>query len=111
MTKGKRVLKILTKQLKEKLKDGLWGVYLFGSLAKGLSRPESDIDVLVIYSGIEERELLRLTSELTFDLALKEGDLIETVPMHKDEYERSLGRSPFLWEVLKFGKPIFTKLS
>jgi uncharacterized protein (UPF0332 family) len=31
--------------------------------------------------------------------------------MSKKEYEQSLGRSPFLWEVLKFGRPIFSKLS
>ena len=31
--------------------------------------------------------------------------------MSKQEFEHSLGRSPFLWEVLKFGKPIFTTLS
>ncbi|MEW6095437.1 MAG: hypothetical protein AB1567_02765 [bacterium] len=31
--------------------------------------------------------------------------------MSKEEFEQSLGRSPFLWEVLKFGKPIFTRLS
>jgi len=36
--------------------------------------------------------------------------MIEIVPMYKEEYERSLGRSPFLWEVLEFGVPIYSAL-
>ncbi len=31
--------------------------------------------------------------------------------MSKEEFEHSMGRSPFLWEVLNFGKVIFTRLS
>ena len=37
-------------------------------------------------------------------------ELIEVIPVLKEEYESSLGKSPFLWEVLRFGVPIFTRL-
>jgi len=62
--------------------------------------------VLVIYSGIDERNLLEIASEISFKIACQQGRRIETIAMSKDEFEQSLGRSPFLWEVLEFGKPI-----
>ena len=37
---------------------------------------------------------------------METGELIEAIPMLKEEYESSLGRSPFLWVVLQFGTPI-----
>lgn len=98
-------------ELKERLGEKVLGIYLFGSAAKGTATEESDIDILVVYSDIEERDLLEVASEISFKIVCKEGKLIETVPMSKKEYEQSLGRSPFLWEVLKFGRPIFSKLS
>ncbi|MCM8778384.1 MAG: HEPN domain-containing protein [Candidatus Omnitrophica bacterium] len=98
-------------ELKERLGERILGIYLFGSAAKGLAAEESDIDLLVVYSHIDERSLLEIASEISFEIACKEGKLIETIPMSKEEFEQSLGRSPFLWEVLKFGKPIFTTLT
>ena len=54
---------------------------------------------------------MEVISEITFKIVCEEGRLIEAVTMSKQEFEQSLGHSPFLWEVLKFGKPIFTSLS
>jgi uncharacterized protein (UPF0332 family)/predicted nucleotidyltransferase len=98
-------------QLKERFGNNILGAYLFGSTAKGTATAESDIDVLIVYSDIEERALMEATSEISFRLACQEGRLIEAVPMSKQEFEQSLGHSPFLWEVLKHGKPIFTTLT
>ena len=97
-------------ELKAKLGDKLLEVYLFGSTAKGEATPQSDLDVLVVYSEIEERDVLRSISDLGFQIACEFDELIEPVVMSKEEYESSLGSSPFLWEVLKFGVPLFTKL-
>ena len=106
-----RIIDRFATELKERLGEKVLGIYLFGSAAKGTATEESDIDILVVYSDIEERDLLEVASEISFKIVCKEGKLIETVPMSKKEYEQSLGRSPFLWEVLKFGRPIFSKLS
>ena len=105
------LLDIFVEQLKERFGNRILGAYLFGSTAKGTATSESDIDVLIVYSDMNERDLLEAVSEISFKLACKEGKLIETVPMSKQEFEQSLGHSPFLWEVLKFGKPIFTRLT
>lgn len=107
----KDIVDSFLEQLEERFGNNILGAYLFGSTAKGTATAESDIDVLIVYSDIEERALLEATSEISFMLACQEGRLIEAVPMSKQEFEQSLGHSPFLWEVLKHGKPIFTTLT
>jgi len=107
----KDIIEHFTSELKNRLGEKILGVYLFGSVAKGMDTEESDIDILVVYSGVDEYHLLEIASEISFNIACEYGRLIETVPMSKQEFEESLGSSPFLWEVLKFGKPIFTTLS
>ena len=106
-----KIIERFTSELRERLGEKILGIYLFGSAAKGTATEESDIDLLVVYSDMEEWNLLEVASEISFKIACEEGKLIETVPMSKQEFEQSLGRSPFLWEVLKFGRPIFTALS
>jgi uncharacterized protein (UPF0332 family) len=105
------IIELFTSRLKDCLKEKILGVYLFGSTAKDVDKEESDIDILVVYFGIDEYHLLEIASEISFSIACEYGRLIETIPMSRQEFEQSLGRSPFLWEVLKFGRPIFTTLS
>lgn len=107
----KDIVDYFVEQLKERFANRILGAYLFGSTAKGTSTSDSDIDVLIIYSDMNERDLLEAASEISFRLACEEGKLIEPVPMSKQEFEQSIGHSPFLWEVLEFGKPIFTSLT
>jgi uncharacterized protein (UPF0332 family) len=106
-----QIIARFSSELKERLNDKILGIYLFGSAAKGSDTEESDIDILVVYSEIDEHYLLEIASKISFNIACQYGRLIETIPMAKQEFEKSLGSSPFLWEVLKFGKPIFTTLS
>lgn len=108
--KKREALKKFVAMLEERLADKIWGIYLFGSLAKGAVTEESDIDILIVYSDFEERILLEVVSEIGFRILMETGELIEAIPMMKEEYESSLGSSPFLWEVLQFGIPIFTRL-
>lgn len=107
----KKALHTFTTELRKSLGEKILGIYLFGSVAKKTDTPESDIDVLVVYSDIEERRLLEIVSEISFKISCNFGKLIETVPMVKEEFEQSLGHSPFLWEVMEFGSPIFTKMT
>lgn len=78
---------------------------------KGMDTEESDIDILIVYFGIDERYLLEIASEISFNIACEYERVIEAIPMSKQEFERSLGTSPFLWEVLNYGKTIFATLS
>ncbi len=108
--KRKKALEKFVFELEKCLGDKIWSIYLFGSLTKGTAREGSDIDLLVVYSDMEERSFLEVVSEIGFNILMDTGELIEVIPMMKEEYEDSLGKSPFLWEVLQFGKPILTRL-
>lgn len=102
------IVERFSSELRSRLGERISGIYLFGSAAKGIDAEGSDIDVLIVYSGIDERGLLEVASDISFKLACEYGRVIETIPMSKEEFDNSLGTSPFLWEVLTFGKVIFT---
>lgn len=74
-------------------------------------RHQKVTSIYCVYSDIDERNLLEIASEISFKIACEGGNLIETIPMSKQEFEQSLGRSPFLWEVLEFGRPFFARLT
>ena len=68
-------------------------VILFGSVAKGTARIDSDIDIAVVTSSFNESRLEEGTDIL---LASKDIDLrIETVTLHPEDFQRpffGLGR-------------------
>lgn len=111
MANIENIIERFTSELRERLGEKILGIYLFGSVAKGTATDESDIDILVVYSDLDERSLLEIASEVSFKIVCEEGRIIEAIPMSKEEFEKSLGRSPFLWEVLEFGKTIYTSLT
>jgi len=60
----KDIVDSFLQELKDRFGNRILAIYLFGSTAKGTATAESDIDVLVVYSDIEERTLLEATSEI-----------------------------------------------
>lgn len=62
---------------------------------KGKATDDSDIDVLMIYYG-DERLFVDSLSEISFDTALKFGELIEPIPISIYEYRARSCRSFFL---------------
>jgi uncharacterized protein (UPF0332 family)/predicted nucleotidyltransferase len=87
-------IRIATKELGPHLIKAI----LFGSFAKRKFREGSDIDILMIYYGDKE-EFLDKISEISFNTALKYGELIEPIPISLYEYEGRKGSSLFLEEV------------
>ncbi|MFQ6082337.1 MAG: HEPN domain-containing protein [Candidatus Aminicenantia bacterium] len=108
-SRKRKALNKFVKKIRKKLDNKIWGIYLFGSTAKGTDSPESDIDVLIIYFNAELKEITGVIDETSFEIACEFGKIIEPVLMSEQEYKESLGRSPFLWEVIQFGKPIFVR--
>jgi len=95
-----------------RLKDSVLGkivnAYLFGSVAKRTAKPESDVDVLVVYKESSSDLVLDVVCEIAFDIALERGILIQPILMTIDEFDQQVGSSPFLWEVLTAGYPIYS---
>lgn len=106
-----RAINRFVSEIRSSLGDNISAILLYGSTAKDIAKEESDIDILIVYSGIDEQKVLEVASEISFKIACEENELIEVVAMSEEEYNRCLGRSPFLFEVLEFGKPLYTILS
>lgn len=106
-----KALKNFVNRVNEVLGDNIVSLHLFGSYAKGTAKPESDIDVLVVYQGSTRDMILDSISEIAFDIMSNTGRLIQTVIMTKEEFERGVGTSPFLWEVLVNGRVLYSSAS
>ena len=97
-------------RLKDRISGKIVNVYLFGSVAKRTAKPESDVDVLVVYKDASSDLVLDVVCEIAFDIALERGVLIQPILMTVDEFEQQVGSSPLLWEVLTAGYPIYLSL-
>jgi len=113
MIKNKNeALNRFVKEIRELLKDKILAIYHFGSTAKEeIDTPDSDIDVLIVFTNIGERELLNIVSEISFEIACDTGEVIEPVLISESEYKEGMGKSPFLWEAVVNGRPIFTNIT
>ena len=94
---------IFTNKLLSKLKEGVYAVYLFGSVAKGLADERSDIDVLVVVREASE-EVYGALADSAFETYLETSRSVEFVTMTVEEFFRLMGKSPFLYEVRKHGR-------
>jgi predicted nucleotidyltransferase len=68
-----RVLEIFTKKLQELEGNNLLRVVLFGSVARGDSEPDSDIDVFILVKNGTRMELTKRIVETSVDIDLEEG--------------------------------------
>jgi uncharacterized protein (UPF0332 family)/predicted nucleotidyltransferase len=103
-----KAVNIFTRRIRKQMGNRILGVFVYGSVAKGTASKDSDIDVLVVYKGCSEGKILDTASRISFDIVCSHRQLIEVTAMSIEEYRESLGRSPFLWEVLEHGKTIYS---
>jgi uncharacterized protein len=74
-------------------------IILFGSVARGEARKESDIDVLVVWKGNEEDGWRELTG-MAFDILLETREYISIKVVSPSDFETE---NPFLINVMKEG--------
>jgi len=101
-------IKEFVDRLKDRIPSKMVNLYLFGSVAKGTAKPESDVDILVVYRDASSDLILDVVCEIAFDIALERGTLIQPILMSTDEFDQQVGSSPFLWEVLTAGRPVYS---
>jgi predicted nucleotidyltransferase len=100
-----RILGDLRQAFSRVLSDQLELMLLFGSRARGESRPDSDIDVLVVVRGsFDYGDLIRRTSPIVSALSLENDVVISRAFVSKDRFERE--DSPFLLNVRRDGVPV-----
>ena len=69
-----KALETFIDKLKEREGDNLLKVVLFGSVARGDSRPYSDIDVFVLMRNGAYSELVERITEIYIDINIEEGE-------------------------------------
>jgi len=84
--------------------DSVARIVLFGSVARGEPKPESDVDLLVI--GADDLDSLeKQVSDSAYDLLLEGSDYVS--PMVYSLSEAAFPQAYFLYHVLKVGKEIY----
>ena len=85
----------------DKYRDKIESIILFGSVARGEAREESDIDILIVTTE-EDFRLRRALIGLAFDILLETGDDISVKALSKADFERGKNYS-FLRHVVSEG--------
>jgi len=99
------ILKILRAGLTRILEERLDAVYIYGSHARGDSRPDSDIDVLVVIRrDFHYEEVLDQIIDLVADLSLEHDVVISRTFVTKDRFDQEI--SPFLMNVHREAVPV-----
>ena len=74
-------------------------IILFGSVARGEAKEDSDIDILVIWKG-DEAEGWRALTGLAFDVLLDKGEYISVKVIGVEDLK---GENPFIRNVMREG--------
>lgn len=85
------------------LRPGINSIYLFGSRARGLARPDSDYDLLLLVPRKDANMKAKLY-DAAVDVFMESGADLSLKIIRKDDFERmaSLG-FPFAENILKEG--------
>jgi uncharacterized protein len=96
------ILRVLRQGLVQTIGYELEQVILYGSQARGESRPDSDIDVLIIIRGtINYPDLMQRTSTLVADVSLQHDVVISRTFASQSEWKNA--QTPFLINVRREG--------
>ncbi|MHB8776987.1 MAG: nucleotidyltransferase domain-containing protein [Anaerolineales bacterium] len=103
------IRKILKKLKKELLRiyggESVDSIILYGSRARGDTRDDSDIDILVVMNkDFNYSEMLRLSSKLVSSLSLENDVVISRAFVSKIDYDKL--QIPFLMNVRREGVPV-----
>lgn len=97
--KYQKPVKEFVKKALEQYKDKIDSIILFGSVARGEAREDSDIDVLVIWKG-NEAEGWRAMTGLAFEVLLDDEEYISVKVLSLEDLK---AENPFVNNVIKEG--------
>ena len=90
----------------ERYRDKIDSIILFGSVARGEAKADSDIDILVV-GDVSLEELV----EVSFPILLEYGELISAKNMKKDRFDFSAKEGySFIRNVLREGVVLYERM-
>ena len=94
----------------ERLRERLFKVVLFCSVAKGLYDVDSDLDLLVVVDRVSN-DVKNIVAESAFEISIKFHELIEHIILYiilSIEEHKSRGKDdPFKYEVEQYGMILY----
>jgi len=84
----RRIAEDFARHLKAKYGDRIERIILFGSVARGEAREDSDVDLLVVTEDTSWDFRMQLAAEAV-DILLREGIYISAKPMDSEDFERT----------------------
>lgn len=96
-----KAVEVFAKRAHDLFGDSILSITLFGSVARGTARQDSDVDLLVITSG-EDFRLRRDLIGLAFDILLETGIDISPKVLSEEDFEARKSFS-FLRNVISEG--------
>ncbi len=77
MGKIEDIVERFASELRDSFGEKILGIYLFGSVFKGTDTEESDIDILVVYSNLDEETFLKKQVKSVSELSVRRGELLK----------------------------------
>ena len=98
----KEIIKYLKKTIKKVSPDAK--IMLYGSEARGESKPESDIDVLILIDkqSLTYKDVTAITDPI-YDIELETGVLISPMVYTKKQWENRPFKTPFYINLMNEG--------
>jgi len=75
------------KRVLEKYRDRIESIILFGSVARGVAKEESDVDILIVTKA-EDFRLRRALIGIAFDILMQTEENISVKALSKEDFER-----------------------
>ena len=99
LDKYRKAVDEFVEKVLDKYSDRIDSIILFGSVARGEAKEESDIDILVIWKG-DEAEGWRAMTGLAFDVLLDEEEYISVKVLGLEDLK---AENPFIENVMREG--------
>jgi predicted nucleotidyltransferase len=99
LDKYRKAVDEFVERVLDKYSDRIDSIILFGSVARGEAKEESDIDILVIWKG-DEAEGWRAMTGLAFDVLLDEEEYISVKVLGLEDLK---AENPFIKNVMREG--------
>jgi len=104
--KYREAVEEFVRRVLERYRDKIDSIILFGSVARGESKEDSDIDILVV-GDVSLEELV----EVSFPILLEYGELISAKNMEKDRFDfASKEGYSFVRNVLREGVVLYERM-
>ena len=99
--KYREAVEEFVRRVLERYKDKIESIILFGSVARGKAKEDSDIDILIVVKK-EDFKLRRALIGVAFDILLETGKDISVKVLSKNEFEERRNFS-FLRNIISEG--------